>query len=76
MVKPSGPAAPCLRLQGGVCVGLLVRDHLMKLLVEAVKRGTCQHLEVPFRHATGGKGGGQLVGAPASASRAAQLVAS
>lgn len=36
-------------LQGGVCVGLVVRDHLMKLLVEAVKRGTCQHLEVPFR---------------------------
>ncbi len=35
--------------QGGVCVGLVVRDHLMKLLVEAVKRGTCQHLEVPFR---------------------------
>lgn len=34
--------------QGGVCVGLVVRDHLMKLLVEAVKRGTCQHLEVPF----------------------------
>lgn len=36
-------------VQGGVCVGLVVRDHLMKLLVEAVKRGTCQHLEVPFR---------------------------
>ena len=35
-------------LQGGVCVGLVVRDHLLKLLVEAVKRGTCQHLEVPF----------------------------
>ena len=35
--------------QGGVCVGLLVRDHLLKLLVEAVKRGTCQHLEIPFR---------------------------
>ncbi|KAL4443355.1 hypothetical protein ABPG75_011092 [Micractinium tetrahymenae] len=34
--------------QGGVCVGLVVQDHLMKLLVEAVKRGTCQHLEVPF----------------------------
>ena len=42
-----------LHPQGGVCVGLVVRDHLMKLLVEAVKRGTCQHLEVPFRCAPG-----------------------
>lgn len=29
-------------------VGLVVRDHLMKLLLEAVKRGTCEHLEVPY----------------------------
>lgn len=34
--------------EGGVCVGLVVRDHLLRLLVEAVKRGTCQHLEVSF----------------------------
>lgn len=29
-------------------MGLLVRDHLMKLLLEAVKRGTCEHLEVQY----------------------------
>lgn len=39
--------------QGPVFVGLVVRDHLMKLLIEAVKRGTCEHLEV---------GGGWVVG--------------
>ena len=37
---------PIPPVQGGVCVGLIVRDHLLRLLVEAVKRGTCQHLEV------------------------------
>lgn len=31
-----------------VFIGLLTRDHLLKLLLEAVKRGTCQHLEVPY----------------------------
>ncbi|KAK2076390.1 hypothetical protein QBZ16_000915 [Prototheca wickerhamii] len=34
--------------QGPVLVGLLVRDHLLKLLLESVRRGTCQHLEVSF----------------------------
>uniref|UniRef100_A0A1D2A2N7 Chloride channel protein n=1 Tax=Auxenochlorella protothecoides TaxID=3075 RepID=A0A1D2A2N7_AUXPR len=34
--------------RGPVFVGLLVRDHLLKLLLEAVRRGTCQHLEVSF----------------------------
>jgi len=31
-----------------VFIGLLTRDHLLKLLLEAVRRGTCQHLEVPY----------------------------
>lgn len=39
--------------QGPVYVGVLVRDHLLKLLLEAVRRGTCQHLEVSF---SGGRG--------------------
>ena len=42
---------PCRRPQGPVFVGLVVRDHLMKLLLEAVKRGTCEHLEVGGRRA-------------------------
>ena len=39
---------PVVREQAGgpVFVGLVVRDHLMRLLLEAVKRGTCEHLEV------------------------------
>ncbi|KAI7836469.1 hypothetical protein COHA_009686 [Chlorella ohadii] len=56
--------------QGGVCVGLVVRDHLMKLLVEAVKRGTCQHLEVPFSDLNR-----QFVDASALESEAAQQMA-
>lgn len=56
--------------QGGVCVGLVVRDHLMKLLVEAVKRGTCQHLEVPFTELNR-----QFVDASALESEAAQQMA-
>ncbi|EFN56864.1 hypothetical protein CHLNCDRAFT_144489 [Chlorella variabilis] len=56
--------------QGGVCVGLVVRDHLMKLLVEAVKRGTCQHLEVPFSELNR-----QFVDASALESEAAQQMA-
>lgn len=41
---------PVVREQAGghVFVGLVVRDHLMRLLLEAVKRGTCEHLEVPY----------------------------
>lgn len=57
-------------MQGGVCVGLVVRDHLMKLLVEAVKRGTCQHLEVPFTELNR-----QFVDASALESEAAQQMA-
>lgn len=43
--------------RGPVFVGLLVRDHLLKLLLEAVRRGTCQHLEVSFS----GEGLGQCM---------------
>lgn len=32
----------------GVFVGLVARDHLMRLLLEAVRRGTCQHLELAY----------------------------
>lgn len=32
----------------GSFVGLVARDHLIKLLLEAVRRGTCQHLEVGY----------------------------
>ena len=31
-----------------MCVGLVARAHLMRILVEAVKRGTCEHMELPF----------------------------
>jgi len=29
-------------------IGLVAREHLLKLLVEAVRRGTCEHLEVGY----------------------------
>lgn len=32
----------------GSFVGIVARDHLMKLLLESVKRGTCQHLELGY----------------------------
>lgn len=31
-----------------VFLGLVARDHLLRLLLEAVRRGTCQHLEVEY----------------------------
>ena len=33
---------------GGAFVGLVARDHLLRLLLEAVRRGTCQHLELAY----------------------------
>lgn len=39
---------PIVSKSGDNCVGLVTRDHLLKLLVEAVRRGTCHHLELGY----------------------------
>lgn len=39
---------PIVSTAGDNFVGLVTRDHLLKLLIEAVRRGTCHHLELGY----------------------------
>jgi chloride channel 7 len=67
---------PVVRDAGGglgpVFVGLLARDHLARLLLEAVRRGGAAGLEVPYGQLDGGGGGGGVGVGPGSSGAAAE----